>query len=320
MTKKIIYYEHDLKPIYLAELQQMAPDYQFRSKHTLTQPDYQKVAVMLGWNKQFGPEILATPNHSLKWIQANSAGVDAFDFTQLAQNQVTLTNVSGIHASAITETVIGFLLARYRGLQTSIRAQSQNQWVRHTEIAYDELAGKKMLIFGTGQIGQQLAHVITHLGVDVYGVNRSGRQLTPFKQVFAQTNSMEQLANFDIIVNILPLTRDTKHFYNAAFFAQTKPGASFINVGRGPSVQTADLVTALKSGQIGFAGLDVFEEEPLPSEHPLWALENVLITPHIAGLIRHFQKHIMTIYRENLTSFLATGQPKKNIVDLTSGY
>lgn len=320
MTKKIIYYEHNLKPLYLEELQQLAPHYQFRSKNTLTPRDYPNIEVMLGWNKKIGPEILTTPHHSLKWVQANSAGVDALDFTQLAQNNVTLTNASGIHASAITETVIGLLLARYRGIQTSVRAQNQSQWVAYTDLTYDELAGKKLLIFGAGKIGQQLARVITHFGVAVYGVNRSGRPLEHFQHVFAQADIMEQLTDFDIIVNILPLTSDTKHFYNAAFFAQTKPGVSFINVGRGPSVQTTDLVAALKNGQIGFAGLDVFEEEPLPSDHPLWALENVLITPHIAGLVRHFQKQIMTIYRENIASYLATGQPTKNIVDLTSGY
>ncbi len=320
MGKKIIYYEQALKPVYIEELQQLAPNYNFRSKNTLRQAEYPNVEVMLGWNKKIGPEILANPTHSLKWIQANSAGVDTLDFTQLRQNKVVLTNASGIHASAITETVIGLLLARYRGIQTSVRAQSQGAWVNHTEITYDELTGKKLLIFGAGKIGQQLAQVITHFGVEVYGVSRSGRPLEHFQHVFRQAEIMEQLTNFDIIVNILPLTSETKHFYNAAFFAQTKPGVSFINVGRGPSVQTTDLIAALKNGQIGFAGLDVFEEEPLPSHHPLWAMENVLITPHIAGLVCHFQKRIMEIYRDNLTSYLATGQPTKNIVDLTSGY
>ena len=321
MTKQIIYTTLNLRSQNLEKLQAIAPNFEFRSPETsVTESEINQVEIMLGWDPVLGQAILDSDAHSLKWIQANIAGVDSFDFKLLAEKGILLSNMSGIHAIPITETVLGMLLARYRGVADAILAQKQHKWIPASTVTYDQLYGKKMLIIGTGKIGQQLAMTSAAFGVEVSGVSRSGRQLNYFKTVYKQADITPHLAEFDIIVNILPLTKETAHYYNDAFFEQVKPGASFINVGRGPSVDTDALIRALKNGQLSFAGLDVFEEEPLPADHPLWDLDNVMITPHISGLVRHFQQKITEIYSENLTSYLTNQTLARNEVDLNAGY
>ncbi|MHC5269812.1 phosphoglycerate dehydrogenase [Enterococcus sp. LJL98] len=321
MNKKIIYIVQELHAEHQASLQQIAPNYTFRNaEQPPTTEELPFVEVMLGWDPILGKEILALEQSPLKWIQANSAGVDYLDLRKLEEKGIFLSNMSGIHAIPIAESVLAMLLARFRGIQTAIQAQEKKVWLPHTDVPYDELAGKKMLVIGAGKIGQRLALVSEGLGMEVAGVNRSGRQFEHFSAVYKQSELFEHLPNFDIIVNILPLTKETKYFYNDAFFEKIKPGASFINVGRGPSVDTAALIRALESKKLGFAGLDVFEEEPLTPDSPLWTRPDVLITPHISGLVRHFQKNIMTIYSENLKSYVETASLARNQVDLTTGY
>lgn len=321
MTTKIIYSALRLRPEYQEQLQAIAPTYQFRNaEQPLSTEEHAHVEIMLGWDPAVGKQILDLKNHSLKWIQANSAGVDYLDLSRLSKQGILLSNMSGIHAIPIVESVLGMLLARYRGIQPAIRAQAKKEWLSFEELSYDELNHKKMLIIGPGNIGQRLAQIVQGLGVQVFGLSRSGRQLPSFEEVYQQADLSKHLARFDIIVNILPLTKDTHHYYDTAFFNQVKPGASFINVGRGPSVDTNALIQALENQQLAFAGLDVFEEEPLEANSPLWEMENVLITPHISGLVRHFQKQITAVYQENLVSYMRNQSLVRNQVDLTSGY
>ena len=321
MESKIIYLVQELDARHQETLHQLAPNYEFRTQENPpTTSEWPFVEIMLGWDPEIGKDILTLEKSRLRWIQANSAGVDYLDLVTLREKGILLSNMSGIHAIPIAESVIGMLLARYRGIQAAIRAQATKQWLPYTEIAYDELNGKKMVIIGAGKIGQQLASIATALGVEVAGVNRSGRQLEHFATVYRQSDLFNHLNKFDIVVNILPLTNQTHHFYNDAFFSHVKPGAQFINVGRGASVDTAAIIRALKQKQLSFVGLDVFETEPLEETSPLWMMENVMITPHIAGLVRHFQQKIMAIYEANLTSYLQTGTLARNEVDLTSGY
>ena len=124
----------------------------------------------------------------------------------------------------------------------------------------------------------------------------------------------------DIVINILPLTSQTHHFYNQALFDKMKDGVIFINVGRGPSVDTDALIAQCRSGKISFAALDVFEEEPLPQTNPLWELDNVLITPHISGNTDQYNQRMLTIFHENLHAFKTDGTLKRNLVNLALGY
>lgn len=131
---------------------------------------------------------------------------------------------------------------------------------------------------------------------------------------------IEQSQKADCVINILPLTPETTRIYNSHFFNSMKSSASFYNVGRGPSVDTVALTEALRQKEIAFAALDVFEEEPLPANDPLWTLENVLITPHISGLTPHFQKAFMAIFMDNFRNFIHEKKLVRNQVNVTKGY
>lgn len=319
MTKKIIYIHQHVKEAQRQALTKLATNYDIRWQgDDLTPTDLANIEIVFGWPKELGKEILALPTHSLKWIQATSAGVDYLPLSTFKENDILLTNGSGIHSIPIAESVLGMLLAHVRVIKASVNAQREKTWL--TDPDYDELYGKKMLIIGTGQIGQRLANVATALGLDVYGVNRSGRQLPNFSAVYPQSDYLSVLPSMDIVVNILPLTPETTNFYDKSFFDQTKIGAYFINVGRGSSVDTEALINALNKGQLSFAGLDVFESEPLAAESPLWEMEHVLITPHVSGLARHFSARVTEIFSDNLSAYQATGRVVRNEIDLTTGY
>ncbi|KFN91133.1 D-3-phosphoglycerate dehydrogenase [Tetragenococcus muriaticus PMC-11-5] len=185
---------------------------------------------------------------------------------------------------------------------------------------YYMLQDLRILIIGTGKIGQQLASYLNFFDNHPIGINTNGRTIDSFRKTFSLDQLEEQASIADIVINILPLTDDTYHLYNKGFFQNMKESATFINVGRGPSVDTQDLYQALQNNAIAFAAIDVFEQEPLPADHPLWGLENILITPHISGFTPHFQKKFMAVFFENFTTFAKEGELTENEVSLASGY
>jgi len=320
MKQPIIYLEEPLNEAQIQSIQAAAPEHLVVAE-TSTQVNFDEAAIeiMLGWNQELGKRLLASDTSQLKWIQTISAGVDSFDFDSLQKKGVLLSNASGIHSIAIAEHVLGVLLTQFRGIRPSIYYQAEKKW-RTSDFNYQQLSGTKLLIVGTGHIGQQLAQFASGLGICVYGVNTTGHVTEGFIECYSQKNMEKIMKEMSIVVNILPLTDETYHLYNRNVFDQMKAGTVFVNVGRGASVVTADLITALNSGQISFAALDVFEEEPLPSSSPLWQMENVLLTPHISGLTPNFKAKLLDIFIPNLKSFLSENKLVKNKVSLTKKY
>lgn len=319
MNKPIIYIHQTLRDEQLQEIINLAPHYDVRyGRQTIDLSELDQIEISFGWNREFEEPLLSSPTSRLKWIQLISAGVDYMPLDRLAKKNILLSNGSGIHSIPIAESVIGMLLAYARGIQPAIRSQEKGQWLGATP--YTELYGKSMLIVGTGQIGKRLATVSQALGLEVSGVNRSGRPVEGFNKTYPQSEIDTLLPKSDIVVNILPLTSETTHFYNRELFSKMKTGVLFINVGRGPSVKTDDLIAAIKNKKIAFAGLDVFEEEPLSRDSPLWQMEEVLLTPHISGQSADFKHRIHTIFTENLSAYLASQQLVRNQIDLALGY
>ncbi len=155
---------------------------------------------------------------------------------------------------------------------------------------------EKILIIGTGHIGKMIAKKVKALDMICYGINTSGHPAEGMEKTFSLKQLQEVLPEVDFVVNILPLTEETTGLFDQHLFEHFDSKAVFINVGRGASVKTQDLIQALNKQQLSFAALDVFEEEPLPQDHPLWKMDNVLITSHIAGLTPDFQKKLMSIF------------------------
>lgn len=320
MSKPIIYVVQELHNEQIALIQKMAPDYQVitaKEAPTLTFEEDQ-IEILFGWRKDLGTRLLKSSTSRLKWIQMISAGVDYIDLETIRKKGILVSNGSGIHAVPIAESVIGILLAHTRSIQPSILNQQKKTW--QPDLTFTELPDKKILIVGTGNIGIQLAKLSHAFGMLPIGVNRTGHDVSGFAHVYAQEKIDSILPEADIVVNILPLTAETHYFYDSQRFSAMKDGVLFINVGRGPSVNTSDLLAALVTKKIAFAGLDVFEEEPLPVESPLWEMENVLITPHTSGQAEHFKNKLFAIFAENLPLFIQSGTLARNNVDLTLGY
>ena len=165
-----------------------------------------------------------------------------------------------------------------------------------------------------------VAKKATGFDMECYGINTSGHPVDGFKQTYPLEELSEIVCEMTIIVNILPLTEETKGLFNGELFKKFNQQAVLINVGRGASLKTDELVVALNEGRLAFAALDVFEEEPLPYDSPLWEMDNVLLTSHIAGLTPDFQNKLMKIFLDNLQSYMTNHELKVNQVELNKGY
>ena len=262
--------------------------------------------------------MLKAPN--FKWLQQWGAGADwLLNYPELAKEDFTLTNVSGIHEIPIGEQIVAYLLAFARGFPRAARAQLKKTWSQRESTTF-ELAGKTMLLLGTGAIGAYTAGLAQAFGVKVVGVRRNlEKQVEHIDEMVALDDLHAALPEADFVVLTLPLTQDTRHIIGKAELERMKDTAILINIGRGGLVDEPALVKALQNKTIAGAGLDVFEAEPLPEDSPLWELENVIITPHMAGDTPHYNERALEIFLDNLRRY-AKGEPLTHVVDKQLGY
>jgi phosphoglycerate dehydrogenase-like enzyme len=198
---------------------------------------------------------------------------------------------------------------------------SDGEWADSDEMVAGmaPIAGKKLLVAGLGGIGMEVARLGAALGMQVSGTRNSSREGPDFVSYVGLSGELNDLAaQADVVVNALPLTADTAGLFNEEFFSSIKPGAIFVNVGRGKTVVTEDLLAALESGQVRAAGLDVTNPEPLPADSALWQRSDVIITPHVAGFGGERERHAVLLM-ENLRRYVA-GDPLLNVVDPGKGY
>ena len=269
------------------------------------------------------PELI-TAGRDLHWVQSYSAGVDrCVDTPALRERGMILTNAQRLYGPAIAEHAIGMMLMLARGLDVYHLRQAEGQWNSGLDDYSDstwEVANRTLLVVGLGGIGTEIARRAHALGMDVIATRSTSRRGPEFVSYVGLAHELQALAaRADIIVNATPLTPATEALFDAAFFRAAKRGAYFINIGRGRSVVTEDLVAALESGQIAGAGLDVTDPEPLPEGHPLWSMPRVIITPHISARTRASGERRWLLVRENLRRYVA-GEPMLSEVDLGRGY
>jgi len=217
---------------------------------------------------------------SIRWVHATSAGVDALMFPALAKSDIPVTNARGIFNRGIAEYVLGAILMFAKDTLGNLHYQRQQRW-QHRETRL--ISGQQALVIGAGSIGTTVGQLLSAAGLDVIGTARSERKIEGFRKVHAQSQLPDLLPHADYVVITAPLTPDTEGLFDEAAFKSLKPSAHLINVGRGPIVKTEALLQALQAGYLAGAALDVFEEEPLPEDHPLWQKPNVMISAHMAG-------------------------------------
>jgi len=266
---------------------------------------------------------LKQAGEELRWIHHYFVGMDyCTGYSEQQAQEVVFSNNKRLSGPAIAEHAIAMLLSLTRGLPGYQRAQFDNRWERKpgNYMAFGELRGKTMLVVGLGGIGTQIALRAHGLGMRVVATRNSSRSGPDFVEYVGLSDELHKLAaEADVIVNALPLTPSTTGLFDKDFFSATKKGALFLSVGRGKSTVTADLVSALESGQLFGAGLDVTDPEPLPADSPLWQMENVIITPHISAAGVDSSRRTMIIAAENLRRYVA-GEPMLNVVNLQRGY
>ena len=259
----------------------------------------------------------------LRWVHSRSAGLDNLWFPELVESEVVLTNGRGVFSASLGEFVLGAILYFAKDFRRMVRNQVAGVW---DPFDVEEIAGQTVGIVGYGDIGRAVANRVRALGMRVLATKRhvpeAGNRESRDKLVeefYPPEARREMLARSDYVVVAAPLTEETRQMINDAEFAAMKGGAVIMNVGRGPVIDEAALLRALTSGRIKGAALDVFEEEPLPKGHPLYGMENVLLSPHCADHTADWQDQAMRFFLEQYGRF-ERGEPLTNVVHKRLGY
>jgi phosphoglycerate dehydrogenase-like enzyme len=272
-----------------------------------------------GADAAFGtlPPALLAKATKLRWLQAPQAAPPAgFYYPELIAHSLTVTNFREIFNDHISAHILSFVLAFARGLHVYIPQQLRREWEKPEQ---DEgvvaLPGSTALVVGLGGIGTETARLLAAFGMTVLAVDARRPDKPDFVAEMHKPEALDSLLpRADFVILTIPHTPSTEGLFNAAKFWLMKKTAFFINIGRGMTTRLDDLVAALRSGEIAGAALDVYEQEPLPSEHPLWGLPNVILTPHMAGYGPHLNERRFQIIADNCAAF-AEGKPLRNVVD-----
>jgi phosphoglycerate dehydrogenase-like enzyme len=242
----------------------------------------------------------------VRWIHSRSAGLDELLFPELAESDVQLTNARGVFSEILGEFVIAAVLFFAKGLRRMVRSQEAGVWDQFDTV---EVAGRTMGVIGMGDIGKAAARQAEALRMQVMGLGRAD----------GPERKRDLLTQSDYVVLGAPLTPETRGIVGEAELRIMKPSAVLINVGRGPLVDESALIAALRERRIGGAALDVFNQEPLPSGHAYFALDNLLLSAHAADHTPDWQRRAMQLFLDNFTRY-RKGEPLQNVVDKRRGY
>jgi phosphoglycerate dehydrogenase-like enzyme len=282
-------------------------------KDTPTQAQRADTEAMLAWG---APPGLLPNMQKLRWVQALTAGVEGWLALSDLPPQLTLTCARGTHRESMAENIFGALFHLTKPYAAIVQDQKQSKWVRRVATP---LAGQTLGILGLGAIGQQVAQIASTIGMRVIGTKRRASPLPHIAEVLPPERTDDVLAQSDFVLLLLPATPETENFMNAQRLARMKPSAWLLNFGRGHLIADADLIAAVQAKRIAGAVLDVFRQEPLPTEHPFWTTDGITVLPHIGGGHPQRDKVVAQLFVENLRRFL-DGEPLKEVVDRATGY
>lgn len=274
--------------------------------------DDEPAAICLGRPDMIVAAARRLPN--LSWVQSTWAGVRPLLPLMAERPELSVSAAKGIFGDAIAEYVVGWLLALDRGVLDYRAQQVRGDW---RPLPERSPANRTAVVLGTGSIGARVAERLTQFGMAVRGVSREGAQVPAFVRCWPVAERLMATRSADLVVNTLPETPQTRGLADAELFAALADDARFINVGRGSVVDEAALLAGIARGRPGAAVLDVFEEEPLPAEHPYWSTPGIYVTPHIAA--RTDAKKIGQLFTDNLARH-QRGASLVGAVDPVRGY
>jgi phosphoglycerate dehydrogenase-like enzyme len=309
---RVLIAEHD-HAVYAQLLGQLAPELQ-----VMTSGDSAELASLAAdcpvWLGQ--PDLLATllrQGHKPQWLQSTWAGITPLLVEGLPRHY-RLTRAVGIFGQVMAEYVLTYMLGHEREVLPRLVSQVERKWDSRQG---QSLVGRKVLIVGTGDIGQSVAEFLKPFGVQLYGIASTPREQAPFIEVAGLQDLGRLVGEVDYVVNLLPNTPSTHDLYDAALFKQFKPTGLLINAGRGVAVVDADLVEALKEGHLAGAVIDVCRQEPLPQRHPFWTAWGLLLTGHSSAPTSPVL--MAQLFLDNMRAFQA-GQALRGEVDFNRGY
>jgi glyoxylate/hydroxypyruvate reductase A len=254
----------------------------------------------------------------LRWVQGTSAGIGGFlERTGLARTPLVFTTAAGVHAVPLSEFALLGLLYFAKGMPVLGDWQRRRHWQRH---AGRQVAGSRALLIGLGGVGRAVAALLAAAGVEVTGASRTQHHDVPGVTSYVAVSRIgEVLPQVDALILACPLTAQTRHLIGERELGMMRPGAVVVNISRGPVIDEDALIGALASNHLGGAFLDVFAAEPLPESSPLWAMGNVVVSPHSASTVAAENRLLTGLFIDNLQRWLA-GQPLRNVYDRAAGY
>lgn len=312
--------QDDLRREWAKRLEDMLPQYRVVAPETDADArrEIADAEAAYGW---VPPETLSLAT-KLRWLQNPQVGPRAgYYYQELIEHPVVVCNPRGIFDDHIGQHILMFVLALARGLPYYVEAQRQRRWDQNARKSpYIDLATATALIAGVGGIGHEAARLCDAFGMHVIGVDPRWEHDVPFVERHAPAELDALLPTADFVIVAMPHTPETEGMWNARRFRLMRPTAYFINIGRGMTTRLDDLATAIADGVIAGCGLDVFEVEPLPADHKLWTLPNVLLTPHVAVKgAANLDERQFAIVLDNARRF-AAGEPLRNVVDKSAWY
>jgi len=267
-----------------------------------------------GGRKRLEPLLAKAPR--VRWVHSRSAGVENILFPALVEGAVVVTNARGAYSRSLAEWAMAGVLFFAKDLRRLLRSQAEGRW---DVFEPEEIAGRTLGIVGYGDIGRAVARYARALGMRVLALRRRPEPDEVAHEVLGPDGLNELMRRSDYVILAAPLTPDTRGLVGREAIAAMKPSGVLVNVGRGPVVDEAALVEALTARRIRGAALDVYEQEPLPAGHPLYSLDNVLLSPHSADNVPGWRESAVDVFVEHVKLF-RDGQPLRNVVDKAHGY
>jgi D-2-hydroxyacid dehydrogenase (NADP+) len=305
----------------IPELREQYPEITF--EHVAQREDTAKwiadADVYMGWMNR---DIYLAAKQ-LKWVQSPSSGIDYYlAIPEFKESDILLTSASGTHGACLAESTLGMILAFTRGIRDSILAQPKHEWaIRQIRPKMVELTGSTLGIIGFGRVGRALAERAQVFGLRILAVDMFPGSKPAYVEALWDLGGLDELLRAsDYVVVTVPRTPETMDMIGAEQIAMMKSTAILVGISRGGIINQEAMAEALREGKIAAAALDVAYPEPLPEDHELWDLENLLITPHVAGGTQHEARHVLEIFQENLAKFLKGEFPLRNQVDKERGF
>jgi phosphoglycerate dehydrogenase-like enzyme len=279
--------------------------------HSKVDPHIGAADILLTFGAHMADHVLEK-GRKLRWIQALGTGVDGIVDRAPFREGVLVTNMHGLHGDSVPESAVMLMLALARDLPRAMRQRNARKWERYPS---QLLKGKTVGIFGVGAIARSLAPKCKSFGMTVVGISSVPRSMDGFDHMIHRDKIEAAVRDLDFLVLLTPYTAETQGIIDAEVLAAMKPTAFLVNLARGGIVDEEALVRALREKRLAGAALDVFATEPLPEDHPLWSMDNVIVTPHLGGFHDQYAEEALPTVVENFRNFLAGDIAKmKNVV------